>query len=56
MDKKINVISTTCKDCLFGKYDGKTQVGCELGSIEKINEHPGYALVEAYDEQKEFYN
>lgn len=55
MDKKINVISTTCKDCLFGKYDGKTQVGCELGRIEKIKEHPVYDLVEAYDEQKEFY-
>lgn len=55
MEKKISAVSTTCKDCLFAKYEGKTQVGCELGRVEKVEQHPIYDLVEAYDDDKEFY-
>ena len=55
MEKKISVVSTTCKDCLFAKYDGNTQVDCELGKIDKINNHPIYEVIEARDETKNFY-
>ena len=47
MEKKISAVSTTCKDCLFAKYEGNTQVGCELGRVEKVEQHPIYDLVEA---------
>jgi hypothetical protein len=47
-------ICTSCKDCKFSIYDGKTQVGCEFNLINKyIN--AGINVVEAYDEEKEFY-
>jgi len=55
MENKISALSTTCKECLFAKYDGSTQVGCELGRIEKVKTHPVYQLVEAMDDEKEFY-
>ena len=53
--KKISALSTTCKDCLFAKYDGITQTDCHLGKIDKIKNHPVYELVEAMDDDKEFY-
>lgn len=52
---KISALSTTCKNCLFAKYDGNTQVSCELNRIEKIKSHPVYELVEATDNIKNFY-
>ena len=52
---KINVISTTCKECLFAEYEDDTQVGCRLGKIEKIKNHPVYELIEAMDHEKNFY-
>ena len=55
MENKVSVVSTTCKDCLFAKYVGDTQVDCELGKIEKISNHPVYELVEATDNVKNFY-
>lgn len=55
MEKQISALSTTCKECVFAKYNGNTQVGCELGRIEKIKNHPVYDLIEAYDDDKNFY-
>jgi len=55
MEKKISVVSTTCRDCLFARYEGNTQVDCELGKIDKINNHPIYETIEAMDEEKNFY-
>ena len=51
----INPISSSCKLCLFAKYDGNTQIGCEFNRTEKINNHPVYELIEAFDEEKNFY-
>lgn len=42
---------TSCKECIFAKYDGKTQIGCLADRIEKFKDY----LIEAYDEDKEFY-
>jgi hypothetical protein len=43
-----------CKDCIFATYNGKTQDGCYLGMIERYNK-AGIEVVEAYDDEKEFY-
>lgn len=53
--EKISALSTACKNCVFAVYDGDTQTGCEIGKIEKIKQHPVYQLVEAMDDQKNFY-
>jgi hypothetical protein len=44
-------IKTSCKNCAFAVYDGKTQKSC---SFDRIG-HFGDSIVEAYDDQKEFY-
>ena len=47
-------ISTSCKNCYFADYDGKTQTGCRLNRIEKYK-NINASVVEVYDEDKEFY-
>jgi hypothetical protein len=44
-------IKTSCKNCAFAVYDGKTQTNCLHKRIEKFGEE----LVEAYDDDAEFY-
>lgn len=52
---EISPISSSCKLCLFAKYDGDTQIGCEFNRTEKIHNHPLYELIEATDNDKNFY-
>jgi cellulose synthase/poly-beta-1,6-N-acetylglucosamine synthase-like glycosyltransferase len=47
------IAETSCKDCKFAIYQGKTQTGCEAGRVETYMEN-GLAF-EAYDKDKEFY-
>ena len=47
-------VVTSCAACCFADYEGKTQVGCELGRIEKFQEK-GTKIVEAEDGEREFY-
>ena len=42
---------SSCKSCLFGTYNGKTQIGCKFHRIDKYPEN----VIEAYDEDREFY-
>jgi len=53
--KEISVISTACKNCLFATYNNKTQIGCQLGRVEKVKNHSIYELIEVEDDEKEFY-
>lgn len=46
-------LQTSCKDCVFAAYEGKTQVGCEAGRIESFMEDD--YVIWAYDDEKEFY-
>ena len=46
-------VHTSCKECIFATYEGKTQTGCELGRLKKYKEQ-GF-VQEVYDEDKEFY-
>ena len=50
----IKPIHTPCKDCTFAIYEGKTQNGCHLNLLEKYK-NKNLEILEAYDEQKEFY-
>jgi len=43
---------TSCKDCKFAIYNEATQTGCQADQIERFGEEN---IVEAYDEDKEFY-
>jgi hypothetical protein len=52
---EISAISTICKNCLFAIYDNKTQIGCALDRTDKVDQHPIFELIEAEDEEKEFY-
>lgn len=47
-------IQTSCRNCGFARYEGKTQTDCALGRIEKYR-GKGVEVVEAYDEEKEFF-
>lgn len=44
---------TCCKDCLFAKYEGNTQIGCVFDKIEKYRSL-GVEILDCYDETKEF--
>jgi hypothetical protein len=44
-------LQTSCKSCVFATYDDKTQIGCLHERIEKFRPN----VIEAYDEEKEFY-
>jgi hypothetical protein len=44
-------LQTSCKNCAFAQYDGKTQVGCDADRISKFND----LVIEAYDNDREFY-
>ncbi len=45
---------TACKFCYFAVYDKNTQTGCSLGKLDKFRAN-GHEIIEAYDEEKEFY-
>lgn len=49
----VNTIHTPCKSCVFAIYDNQTQTGCSLSYLEGYKEEG--LLLEAYDEDKEFY-
>ncbi|MHA2275778.1 MAG: hypothetical protein ACXAC2_08435 [Candidatus Kariarchaeaceae archaeon] len=51
----VSAISTVCKNCLFAIYDGKTQIGCKFNRTDKADTHNYYKLIEAEDDEKEFY-
>jgi hypothetical protein len=53
-DKKLNVIHTPCKECVFAEYQGNTQIGCTAGMLDKFK-NAGYDIVEVYDNDKEFF-
>lgn len=41
-------ISTVCKDCRWAKYEGVTQINCDLGLIDKYKKN-GVDVIEAED-------
>jgi hypothetical protein len=53
-NKKLSVIHTPCKECVFAEYDHKRQTGCAAGMLDKFK-NSGYDIVEVYDNEKEFF-
>ena len=51
---EIAKVHTPCKNCVFAVYDNNTQTDCSLHYIEKFK-HNNIEILEAYDNQKEFY-
>jgi hypothetical protein len=50
-----NQLTSSCKDCVFAVYIGKTQTECKLGRVEKFREK-GVDIIEAEDlEENEFF-
>lgn len=54
MSEEINAIHSPCKKCVFAVYENKTQTSCFLNLIEKFKNND-IEILEAYDEEKEFY-
>jgi len=50
----ISRIHTACKECVFASYRDKTQIGCEMNLLDKYRTKDT-TIIEAYDEDKEFY-
>lgn len=46
---------TPCKQCYFAEYTEKTQTGCSMGLIEEYKKTEHIKVIEAYDEEKEFF-
>lgn len=46
-------VNTSCKECIFADYDDITQIGCSADILQ--NFHDSGAVIEAYDEDKEFF-
>lgn len=47
--------NTSCKECIFAVYDGKTQIGCDLDRIDAYLKKGSDIVLEAYDNEKEFF-
>jgi len=45
---------TSCKDCVFAKYDDVTQIGCHCGQLEVFRKNE-IEVTECYDNEKEFF-
>jgi len=52
--KEVGKLHTSCKNCIFAIYKGKTQIECKLEEITHLAEN-NVEILEAYDEEKEFY-
>ena len=46
--------NTSCKQCAFAHYIGKTQVSCDIGRLEKLRDKNA-GIIEAEDHEKEFF-
>lgn len=53
-NKKLSVIHTPCKECVFAEYEGKTQTGCATDMLNKFKD-AGYDIIEVYDNEQEFF-
>jgi len=51
----IKGMHSPCKNCVFAKYEGITQTDCRLGLIDRYKQTDFIDILEAYDEEKEFY-
>jgi hypothetical protein len=54
-DKKISIVHTPCKECVFAVYDEQsTQTACKANMLDKFKSL-GYEILDVYDNEKEFF-
>lgn len=54
-DKKISIVHTPCKECVFAIYDEQnTQKACKANMLDKFKSL-GYEILDVYDNEKEFF-
>jgi len=51
--QELQKIHTSCKDCIFAKYEEKTQMGCKLGRVEAFTTLGN--TLEAEDDERQFF-
>ena len=52
---RIKKLHTPCKDCCFADYEDNTQKSCLLGLVDLYRDTEHIEIIEAYDNDKEFY-
>lgn len=55
LDSNSALIRTSCKDCIFAIYEDDTQISCAHDRIDKFKTLSSDLVIEAYDEEKNFY-
>lgn len=53
-DKKISLIHTPCKNCIFSVVEKNKQIGCASGALDGFRSR-GYEIISAYDNESEFF-
>jgi len=53
-EQTILPLHTSCKNCVFAKYEDNTQTDCLVGLIDQYK-NVGIEILEVYDNDKEFY-
>lgn len=53
--KVIRETHTACLHCVFARWEDKTQTGCSLGRICAFHDEDEESVVEARDDEREFY-
>jgi hypothetical protein len=54
MNKKISLIHTPCKECVFAIYQENTQTGCKINYLQKYKEK-NIEILEVFDKEKNFF-
>lgn len=54
ISKKIALIHTPCKECVFATYEGTTQIGCKSEYLQRYREK-NIEILEVFDEEKNFF-
>lgn len=53
-DLVINQTHTSCKNCVFAKYQNNEQIGCTLNKLDDYR-NAGVNVIDVYDEEKKFH-
>jgi len=53
-NKKINIVHTPCKNCVFAVTEDNKQIGCLSGALDRFR-LKGYEVLNAYDNESEFF-
>ena len=52
-EKQLSQVHTTCRNCVFAKWDEGTQIGCKLNKLDDYKE-AGIEVLDATDNELQF--